>query len=231
MSPELESIFITWKSWNGLLKNLKDGLWTLCGDFWGRMNVSIQFSSYTGLSKSTLIGISLSENGPSKYISLKVSSASHLLRKEKIDNPLSSHFWFYLFTFLLRLIKGKSNWRSFSSLVVSLGTWDSFVSCTRVHSKFYSVGICRTSPKIYSNVITHDWFPTLILSPDSSKWQKTSAYVRHMSSIIMSNIFSALLLLGLLFNRLRFLIIPVLRDSDFKKKKSISPCSRLGWVK
>lgn len=56
------------------------------------MNVSIQFSSYTGLSKSTLIGISLSENGPSKYISLKVSSASHLLRKEKIDNPLSSHF-------------------------------------------------------------------------------------------------------------------------------------------
>lgn len=172
------------------------------------------FSSHHIQGFLKVLWLVLSENGPSKYISLKVSSASHLLRKEKIDNPLSSHFWFYLFTFLLRLIKGKSNWRSFSSLVVSLGTWDSFVSCTRVHSKFYSVGICRTSPKIYSNVITHDWFSTLILSPDSSKWQKTSAYVRLMSSIIMSNIFSALLLLGLLFNRLRFLIILVLRDSD-----------------
>lgn len=57
------------------------------------MNVSIQFSSYTGFSKSPLIGIIISENGPSKYISLKVSSASHVLRKEKIDSkPLSSHF-------------------------------------------------------------------------------------------------------------------------------------------
>lgn len=163
MLPEVESIFITWKSWNGLLKNLKDGLWTLCGDFWGRMNVSIQFSSYTGFSKSPLIGIIISENGPSKYISLKVSSASHLLRKEKIDlKPLSSHFWFYLFTFRFRLIKGKSNWRSFSSLVVSLGTWDSFVSCTSVtvnSIQWVSVGPVQRSILMWSHMTdSRHWF-------------------------------------------------------------------------